>query len=59
MHRRVTDTENLQKLRRPEGSTDLTSCSAIAHIFVVAISVQEAMNIDKIYITTEVNTCAK
>ncbi len=65
MHRRVTDIENLQKLRRPEGSTDQTSChadSAIAHesdIFVVVISVQEAMNIDKIYISTEVNTCAK
>ena len=28
MHGRVTDTENLQKLRRPEGSTDQASCSA-------------------------------
>ena len=39
-----------------------TRTSAIAHesdIFVVVISVQEAMNIDKIYISTEVNTCAK
>ena len=62
MHRGVTDTENIQKLRRPEGSTDQKSCSAIApesDIFVVVISVQEAMNIYKIYISTEVNKCAK
>ena len=59
MHRQVTDTENLQKLRRPEGSTDQTSCSArtsaIAHesdIFVVVISVQEAMKLI-IYISVQ------
>ena len=65
MHRRVTDTENLQTLRRPEEAPTrqvAAQTSAIAHesdIFVVVISVQEAMNIDKIYISTEVNTCAK
>jgi len=64
VHRRVTDTENLQKLRRPEAPTRQVAArtSALAHesdIFVVVISVQEAMNIYKIYISTEVNTCAK
>ena len=46
MHRRVTDIENIQKPRKPEESTDQTNCSTD---FVDVISVQEAMNIDKIY----------
>ena len=49
MHRRVTDTENLQKLKASLTRQVAMRTSALAHesdIFVVVISVQEAMNID-------------
>ena len=63
MHRWLTDTENLQDTAKTKRKHRLAVwTSAIAHesdIFVVVISVQEAMNIAKIYISTKVNACAK
>ena len=56
-HREPTETEKTRRKHRPDKLP-----RGLAHesdIFVVVISVQEAMNIDKIYISTEVNTCAK
>jgi len=56
MHRRVTDIENLQKPRNQKEAPIrqvTVRTSTIAHerdIFVVVISVQEAMNIDKTYL---------
>ena len=56
-HREPTETEKTRRKHRPDKLQ-----RGVAHesdIIVVVISVQESMNIYKIYISTDVNTCAK